>query len=107
MNETLWLLVAVFGFAVVGQTLAYIFSLRRSVRALEEEVAEATQNIFESRRKTDWLEARFQDLLDAAQLRSDDAQGGWQRLEQLTRAIKADAMHKGYQVGLGDIDQSD
>ena len=40
MNETLWLLLALFGFAVVAQTLAHIFALRRSLRDLEEEVAE-------------------------------------------------------------------
>ena len=107
MNDTLWLLVALFGFAVVGQTLAHIFALRRSLRDLEEEVAESTQTIFESRRKTEWLEARFQDLLDAAQLRSGDAQEAWERLQQVTRSIKADAMGKGYNVGLGDIDQPD
>ena len=39
----------------------------RSLRDLEEQLAESTQTIFESRRKTEWLEARVQDLLDAAQ----------------------------------------
>ena len=61
MNETLWLLLVLFGFAVVAQTLAHIFTLRRSLRELEEEVAESTQTIFESRRKNEWLEARVQD----------------------------------------------
>jgi len=107
MSETLWLLAALFGFAVVGQTLAHIFALRRSLRDLEEEVAEATQTIFEARRKSEWLEARVQDLLDAAQLRSGDAQAAWQQLEQVTRSIKADAMVRGYNVGLADIDQPD
>ena len=64
MNETLWLLLALFGFAVVAQTLAHIFALRRSLSDLEEDVAESTQTIFESRRKNEWLEARVQDLLD-------------------------------------------
>jgi K+-sensing histidine kinase KdpD len=107
MNETLWLLLALFGFAVVAQTLAHIFALRRSLRDLEDEVAESTQTIFESRRKNEWLEARVQDLLDAAQLHSGDTQEAWRRLEQVIRRIKADAMGKGYNVGLGDIDQPD
>jgi K+-sensing histidine kinase KdpD len=107
MNETLWLLLILFGFAVVAQTLAHLFTLRRSLRELEEEVAESTQTIFESRRKNEWLEARVQDLLDAAQLKSGDPQDAWRRLESVIRRTKADAMAKGYNVGLGDIDQPD
>ncbi len=107
MNDTLWLLVTLFGFAVLGQMLAYIFSLRRSIRTLEEQVAKSTQTIFESRRKTEWLESRFEDLLDAAELRSGDAQGAWERLEQVTRSIKVEAVRKGYHAGLDDIDQAD
>ena len=74
---------------------------------LEEDVAESTQTIFESRRKNEWLEARVQDLLDVAQLHSGDTQETWRRLEQVIRRLKADALGKGYHVGLGDIDQPD
>ena len=49
----------------------------------------------------------YVDLLDAAQLHSGDTQETWRRLEQVIRRIKADARGKGYNVGLGDIDQTD
>jgi predicted Holliday junction resolvase-like endonuclease len=107
MNQTLWLLAALLGFAVVGQTLSYIVALRRSVRALEEEVAESTQTIFESRRKMEWLESRLEDLLSTAQMRSGDTRKAWEHLERVTRSIKADALYKGYDVGLTDIDEAD
>lgn len=107
MNETLWTLIAVFGLAVVAQLVAHFYRLRRSLRLLEQDVADSTQTIFESRRKLEWLEACLDDLLDAAQLGADDAQAACERMQQVSRRIRDDARHKGYRLGLCDIDQAD
>ena len=69
--------------------------------------ADSTQTIFESRRKLEWLEANLDDLLDAAQLGTEDAQAACERMQQVSRRIRDEARHKGYRLGLGDIDQSD
>ncbi len=107
MNGTLWILGALFGFAVLGQLLSYIYRLRLSLHLLQKEIAESTRTTFETRRKTEWLECRLQDMLDAAQLRSSDAKRAWQRLDRVTRIIKHEARYNGCRVGLSDIDQAD
>ena len=107
MNETLWTLIALFGLAIVAQLVAHFYRLRRSLGLLEQEVADSTQTIFESRRKLDWLEASLDDLLDAAQLGTEDADAACERMQEVSRRIRDDARHKGYRLGLGDIDQAD
>ena len=107
MNETLWTLIALFGVAIVAQLVAHFYRLRRSLGLLEQEVADSTQTIFESRRQMEWLEACLDDLLDAAQLATDDAQAACERMQQVSRRIRGDARDKGYRLGLGDIDQAD
>jgi len=58
-------------------------------------------------RKLEWLESRLEDLLDAVQLQSCDVSREQERLDQLIRTIKTEAMQNGYRLGLGDIDQID
>jgi len=55
----------------------------------------------------EWLESRLEDLLDAAQLQSCDVSQEQQRLDQMIRTIKTEAMQNGYRLGLGDLDQID
>jgi len=43
-------------------------------------------------------------LLDAAQLQSCDVRQEQKRLDQLIRTIKAEAMQRGYRLGLGELD---
>jgi len=107
MSETLWLLGALFGFAILVQLVSYVFNLQRMVRALQNEINTSTQALFESRRRTEWLESHLEDLLDAAQRRSDDLDTEWQRINHVTRTIRDEANKEGYRIGLGDIDQDD
>ncbi len=107
MNGTLWLLTALFGFAVLGQLFSYIYRLQLSLNLLHKQIAESTRITFETRRKSEWLECRLQDMLDAAQLRSSDAKRAWQRLDHVARIVKHEARHNGCRVGLSDIDQAD
>ena len=107
MSETLWLLAALFGIAILVQLASYLFSSQRTMRFLQNEINASTQALFESRRKTEWLESHLEDLLDAAQRRSSDLGKEWQRIDHVTRTIRDEAQQKGYRVGLGETDQAD
>ena len=107
MNEPLWILSVLFGFAILVQLLSYIHRSRQSLRSLLKEINASTQTMVDCSRKLEWLESRLEDLLDAAQLQSCDESREQERLDQLIRAIKTEAMQNGYRLGLGDIDQID
>jgi|GEM_PF-1879233 len=107
MNEPLWILSVLFGFAILVQLLSYIHRSRQSLRSLQKEINASTQTIVDCSRKLEWLESRLEDLLDAAQLQSCDVSREQERLDQLIRTIKTEAMQNGYRLGLGDIDQID
>ena len=107
MNEPLWILSVLFGFAILVQLLSYIHRSRQSLRSLQKEINASTQTIVDCSRKLEWLESRLEDLLDAVQLQSCDVSREQERLDQLIRTIKTEAMQNGYRLGLGDIDQID
>ena len=107
MNEPLWILALLFGFAMLVQLLSYIYRSQESLRSLQREINASTQIIIDCSRKAEWLESRLEDLLDAAQLQSCDEGREQERLDQLIRTIKAEALQNGYRIGLGDIDQPD
>ena len=107
MNEPLWILGTLFGFAILGQLLAYLYRSRQSRVALQKKVNASTQIMLDCSRKVEWLESRLEDLFDAAQLQSCDRNREQQRLDQLIRTIKAEAIQNGYRVGFGDIDEAD
>jgi predicted Holliday junction resolvase-like endonuclease len=107
MSETLWLLGGLLGFAILVQLVAYVFNVQRVMRALQNEINASTQALFESRRRTEWLESRLEDLLDAAQRRSDDLDTEWERIDHVTRTIRDEANQEGYRIGLGEFDQDD
>ena len=77
------------------------------LRLLRKEVNASTQTILDCSRKAEWLESRLEDLLDAAQLQSCDVSQEQERLDQVIRTIKIEAMQNGYRLGLGEIDQID
>lgn len=104
MNVTLWILAALFGFAIVVQLLAYIFRSRQSLVALQKELDACTPIMIEYRRKAEWLETRLEDLLDAAQLQSCDSNQEQERLDQLIRRIKTEAVQNGYFLRFSDLD---
>jgi len=107
MNEPLWILGVLFGFALLVQLLAYINRSRQSLRSLQKEINASTQTMVDCNRKVEWLESRLEDLLDAAQLQSCDVSQEQERLDQVIRTIKIEAMQNGYRLGLGEIDQVD
>lgn len=107
MNEPLWILSVLFGFAILVQLLSYIHRSRQSLRSLQKEINASTQTMVDCSRKLEWLESRLEDLLDAVQLQSCDVSREQERLDQLIRTIKTEAMQNGYRLGLGDIDQID
>jgi len=107
MNEPLWVLSVLFGFAILVQLLSYIHRSRQLLRVLQKEINASTQTMVDCSRKVEWLESRLEDLLDAAQLQSCDESREQERLDQLIRTIKTEAMQNGYRLGLGDIDQID
>ncbi|MBU1193203.1 MAG: hypothetical protein KKE76_16040 [Gammaproteobacteria bacterium] len=102
MNDTLWIVSLLFGFAVLAQTFTSAYRLRREVKILQEELVASTQNLYECQRRNDWLETHLEDLLDAAQLRSDDPQSG-DKLKQIVQAIKDDAVNSNFSVRVSDI----
>ena len=107
MNETLLILCALFGFAVLVEVFSTLYRARQLRRTLQRELHSATQMMIELRQKNEWLELRLEDLLDAAQLQSVDVDREQERLDRLTHAIKNEASQKGYRLGLGDIDEDD
>ena len=107
MNEPLWILGALFGFVILVQLLSTIYRSQQSLRYLQKEINASTQTMLDCSRKVEWLESRLEDLLDAAQLQSCDVNQEQQRLDQLIRTIKTEAMQNGYRLGLGELDQLD
>ena len=107
MNQPLWILSILFGFAILVQLISYTFRSQQLLRSLQKEVNAATQTILDCSRKAEWYESRLEDLLDAAQLQSCDVSREQERLNQLILIIKAEAMQNGYRLGFGDIDQAD
>ena len=106
MNEPLWILGVLFGFVLLVQLLSYINRSRQSLRSLQKEINASTQIMVDNSRKMEWLESRLEDLLDAAQLQSCDVSQE-ERLDQVIRTIKTEAMQNGYRLGLGELDQTD
>ena len=104
MNEPVWILSALFGFAILVQLLAYLYRTQQSLRSLQQELNASTQIMLDCSHKVEWLESRLEDLLDAAQLQSCDVSQEQKRLDQLIRTIKAEAMQRGYRLGLGELD---
>ena len=104
MNQPLWILSALFGFVILVQLFSYIYRSRQLLRALQKEINASTQTLWDCSRKAEWLESRLEDLLDAAQLQACDAGGKQERLDEVIRAIKSEAMQNGYRLGLGDLD---
>ena len=107
MSEPLLILSALFMFAILVQLVSYLYKSRQSLRTLRKEVNASTQAMLDYRRKAEWLESRLEDLLDAAQLQSCDADREQARLDQLIRTIRTEATQNGYRVGLSDLDQLD
>lgn len=107
MNEPLWILSILFGYAILVQLFSYIYRSQQLLRSLQKEVNASTQTILDCSRKAEWLESRLEDLLDAAQLQSCDVSREQERLNQLIRTVKTEAMQNGYRLGFGDIDQVD
>ena len=107
MNEPVWILSALFGFAILVQLLAYLYRTQQSLRSLQQELNASTQIMLDCSHKVEWLESRLEDLLDAAQLQSCDVSQEQKRLDQLIRTIKAEAMQRGYRLGPGELDQID
>lgn len=107
MNEPLWILSILFGFAILVQLFSYIYRSQQLLRSLQKEINASTQTMLDCRRKADWLESRLEDLLDAAQLQSCDVNREQERLDQLIRTIKTEATQNGYHPVLDDIDQVD
>jgi uncharacterized protein YoxC len=107
MNEPLWILGALFGFVILVQLLSTMYRSQQSLRSLQKEINASTQTMLDCSRKVEWLESRLEDLLDAAQLQSCDVNQEQQRLDQLIRTIKTEAMQNGYRLGLGELDQLD
>ncbi len=104
MNEQLWILGALFGFAILVQLFASIYRSQKSLISLQKEINASTQIILEFRRKVEWLESSLENLLDAAQLQSCDVNREQERLDQLIRTVKTEAIQNGYLLGFGDID---
>ena len=104
MNEPVWILSALFGFAILVQLLAYLYRTQQSLRSLQQELNASTQIMLDCSHKVEWLESRLEDLLDAAQLQSCDVSQEQKRLDQLIRTIKTEAMQRGYRLGLGELD---
>jgi len=104
MNETVWILSALFGFAILVQLLAYLYRTQQSLRSLQQELNASTQIMLDCSHKVEWFESRLEDLLDAAQLQSCDVSQEQKRLDQLIRTIKTEAMQRGYRLGLGELD---
>ena len=102
MNDTLWIVSVLFGFAVLAQTFTSAYRLRRSVKALQEELAACTQSLFECQHRNDWLETHLEDLLDAAQLRTDDPQA-CDKFNQIVQTIKDESVENRYRVRISDI----
>jgi K+-sensing histidine kinase KdpD len=107
MNEPLWILGMLFGFAVLVQLFAYIYRSQQLLRSLQKELDESSQTLLECSRKAEWLESRLENLLDAAQMQSCDSSQEQERLDQVTRAIKAEARQHGYRLEFSDIDLLD
>ncbi|MEN8760949.1 MAG: hypothetical protein ABF290_00850 [Thiogranum sp.] len=107
VNEPLWILGVLFGFVLLVQLLSYISRSRQLLRSLQKEINASTQTMVEYSRKMEWLESRLEDLLDAAQLQSCDVSQEQERLDQVIRTIKTEAMQNGYRLGLGELDQLD
>jgi len=107
MNQPLWILSALFGFVILVQLFSYIYRSQQLLRSLQKEINASTQTMLDCSRKAEWLESRLEDLLDAAQLQSCDVSREQERLDQLIRTIKTEAMQNGYRLGLGDLDQVD
>ncbi len=104
MSEPLLILSVLFIFALLVQLVSYLYKSQQSLRALRKEVNTSTQAMLDYRRKSEWLESRLEDLLDATQLQSCDAGRDQQQLDRLIRTIKTEAMQNGFRVGLGDLD---
>jgi predicted Holliday junction resolvase-like endonuclease len=104
MNEPVWILSALFGFAILVQLLAYLYRTQQSLRSLQQELNASTQIMLDCSHKVEWFESRLEDLLDAAQLQSCDVSQEQKRLDQLIRTIKTEAMQRGYRLGLGELD---
>ena len=107
MNEPLWILGILFGFAILVQLFSTIHRSQQLLRSLQKECNVSTQIMLDYRRKAEWLESRLEDLLDAAQLQSCDVNQEQERLDQLIRTIKTEATQNGYRPGLSDIDEPD
>jgi len=107
MNEPLWILGVLFGFVLLVQLLSYIYRSRQLLRTLQMEINASTQTMVDYSRKMEWLECRLEDLLDAAQLQSCDVSQEQERLDEVIRKIKTEAMQNGYRLGLGELDQTD
>ena len=107
MNEPLWILGVLFGFAILVQLFSLIWRSLQLVNTLNKEVNASAQIILDCTRKNEWLEARLEDLLDASQLQSCDANHDPDRLNKLIRNIKNEAAQKGYLLVLAEIDESD
>jgi hypothetical protein len=107
MSQTLWILAVLLGFAILVQLLAYFYRSQQALRALHREINASTQTLIEYRRKTEWLESRLEDLIDATRLQSCGADSEPQRLERLINTIKHEAREYGYRPSLGDIDPVD
>lgn len=102
MNDTLWIISVLFGFAVLAQMFTSSYRLRREVKMLQEELVASTQNLFECQHRNDWLETHLEDLLDAAQLHADDMQAR-DNLKKIVQTIKDDSVKNHYNVRVSDI----
>lgn len=102
MNDTLWIVSVLFGFAVLAQTFISAHRLRREVKVLQEELVASTQSLFECQNRNEWLETHLEDLLDAAQLHADDPQAR-DNLKQIVQTIKDDSVKNHYNVRVSDI----
>jgi predicted Holliday junction resolvase-like endonuclease len=107
MNQPLWILSVLFGFVILVQLFSYIYRSQQSLRSLQKQINASTQSLLDCSRKAEWLESRLEDLLDAAQLQACDADREQERLDELIRTIKSEAMQNGYRLGLGDLDPAD
>ena len=90
INEPVWILSALFGFALLGQLLAYLYRTQRSLRLLQEKLNASTQIMLDCSHKVEWFKSRVENLLEAAQLQSCDVRQEQKRLDQLIRTIKTE-----------------
>ena len=90
INEPVWILSALFGFALLVQLLAYLYRTQRSLRLLQEKLNASTQIMLDCSHKVEWFKSRVENLLEAAQLQSCDVRQEQKRLDQLIRTIKTE-----------------